>query len=354
MSRFIHHFLLLLCALFVSLGPVGCVKNEFKVAFEVGNDVNRTYTLLYYASDKAKGWIVENVVNLQKGQGETLMRTVNPTLVYLFESGQRTPRAVFYAGRGDGIRITGKSSDPTEWNITGNKLTDALSEWRLANLKTIREATAPGGADALNKAVGRFVEENPDNPVSTILMLCYFDRRADEALFARLWKRLKGDAAEAKWKELSSRTDIMADAVPVDKLPARVVLNTVSTGCDTIVTGRVPALLYFTKNNVSTHMDDIDTLRALTRQFADSSLRVIADISFEPDSSTRWYSARTDTLRGAVRGWMPLGVSDGQAKALGVARVPYLIVVDRGGKIIYRGDKMQEAAAKFRTLMRHR
>ena len=40
----------------------GCVKNEFKVKFDLPSDIDRTYTLLYYASDPSKGWIEEEVV----------------------------------------------------------------------------------------------------------------------------------------------------------------------------------------------------------------------------------------------------------------------------------------------------
>lgn len=89
----------------------GCVKNEFKVTFKVSADVNRTYTLLYYASDPVKGWVVESVVNLRNGGGEMPGVIINPCLVYLSVSGSQSPQAVFYVERGDEISITG--SDPT-------------------------------------------------------------------------------------------------------------------------------------------------------------------------------------------------------------------------------------------------
>ncbi len=346
--------ILTLVLVMVSVCLTGCIKNEFKVKFEVGADVNRTYTLLYYASDRSKGWVVENVVNLQKGAGEVLGKTVNPCLVYLFESGSRTPQAIFYVERGDNISITGKGGDPTGWTVNGNKLTDKLTEWRLANRSIIEAARRSGvdGTRKLNATVARYVGENMESPVSTLLMLLYFDRRADEALFRKTWSILKWDATESKWVELVSRSDMLSDVPKEDKMPGRIVLNTIATGCDTIHPGRVPTILYFTKGNVQSYDIDIDTLRRLTREFADSSRRVIADISFEPDSSARWFAARWDSVKNAVRGWMPLGVSDPQARAMGVERVPYVIVVERGGKVIYRGDDMSDAAEKFRGAMK--
>jgi len=338
----------------VTVSLTGCSKNEFVVSFEADADVNRTYTLLYYASDRNKGWVIENVVNLQKGAGEAVCMTVNPSLVYLSEIGSRSPQAIFYVERGDRIRITGKGGDPVGWTITGNKLTDELTEWRLDNRSVIEAARKSGGdgVGRLNAAVERYVARNPESPVSTLLMLLYFDRRADEALFRRTWSRLKGEAAEARWRELVSRSDMLWDVPAGDKMPQRIVLNTIATGCDTILPGRVPAILYFTKNNVETYDSDMDTLRQLTRDFSDSSRRVIADISFEPDSSSRWYAARGDSISRAVRGWMPLGVSDPQARAMGVVRVPYVIVLGRDGRVVYRGDDMRTATGKFRSTMK--
>jgi hypothetical protein len=49
---------------------------------------------------------------------------------------------------------------------------------------------------------------------------------------------------------------------------------------------------------------------------------------------------------------MPLGVSDSLAKAMGVSRVPYVIVAGRGGAVLYRGDDMKTAAGKFRGAMK--
>lgn len=338
----------------VTVSLTGCVKDEFKVSFEVGADINRTYTLLYYASDSKKGWVMESVVGLQKGAGEVLGKTVNPCLVYLFETGVRLPQAIFYVERGDKILISGKGGDPAGWSVTGNKLTEELTEWRLANRSVIEAARKPGGdgVSKLNAAVGRYVAGNPESPVSTLLMLLYFDRRADEALFRKTWSMLKGDATETKWRELVSRSDMYGDVPVGDKMPGRIVLNTIATGCDTIIPGHVPTLLYFTKNSVGTYDQDMDTLRRLTRDFGDSTRRVIAEISFEPDSLARWYSARGDSIRNVVRGWLPLGVSDQQAVAMGVSRVPYVIVLGRNGSVVYRGDDIKTAAWKFRSVMK--
>lgn len=325
----------------------GCVKNEFEVGFTLQEDVNSTYTLLYYASDSKKGWLIEQVVSVQKGVARLTGVTRNPTLVYVMATGNKNVRVVFYAERGDKIKIEGKGSDPVGWQISGNKITGALSDWRLGHSKEL------GAADpaALNRAVAEYVKSHPDDPVSALLMLTVYDRRADEAGFVKTWSQLKGDAAEPEWRELASRTD-MAEADVAQGMPKRVVLNTVETGCDTITPGRVPVLMYFTRNNVERRKEGIKTIRRLSEETGDSSGRVIAEISFEPDSAARWYGVARDSLRNVVRGWMPLGVSDDQARQLGVARVPYVIVLDGKGKAVYRGDDLEAAAARFKAILK--
>ena len=49
---------------------------------------------------------------------------------------------------------------------------------------------------------------------------------------------------------------------------------------------------------------------------------------------------------------MPLGVSDIQAREMGVGRLPYVIIADAKGAVVYRGDNMEEAAAKFRNILK--
>lgn len=336
------------------LALTACVKNEFRISFELPAATDRTYTLTYYASDSRQGRMVEQVANVQKGRAEVELPMVLPSIVYVSAGNDRLPGAVFYAERGDHISVKGNDPSPLRWTITGNKLTDALTEWRLANAGLIAAAghTDTAAAERLNKAVEKYVAANAESPVSTLLLLIYFDRGADEALFLKCFRMLKGEAAKEKWKELVSRVDIISEIPADDSLPVDIVLNTVATGCDTIVPGRVPLLLSFTRNGLPDHKENIKFLRELSREFPDSSRRVIADISFEGDSVARWYPVRSDSLSNVVRAWMPLAVSDSLAAAMRVGGLPYLIVADSRGKVIYRGGDMKTAGEAFRRALR--
>lgn len=335
-------------ALLLTVMLCGCVKNEFNVKFSLSSTVDRTYNVLYYASDSKKGWVIESVVSLQKGMAELRGMTRNPSLVYVFGSGSNE-MTFFYVERGDEVSITGESANPLDWTIGGDKINSRLSEWRKANKQSIMQASGSGDQwKVLNAAVGKYVDEHPEDPVSTLLLLEYYDRGADESGFRKLWKKLAGEAVEAKWLELVSRNDMLEDVPKDDRLPKQLVFNTVATGCDTIESGRVPSLLYFSRSSSDSYKDDVKKLRELGVAFADSSACVIANVQLEPDSTVRWQSVRVDSLRNVVQAWVPLGVSDLQIRALRVGQIPYVIVTAKGGKVVYRGDDLGKGAEKLR------
>lgn len=341
-----------------------CKKNEVQLEFSLRGVRSETYRLDYYASDSKKGWMIETFVDVRQGKALSTLRTVNPTLVYAGRMSDSGPAAIFYAERGDKILIEGGSPDPLSWKISGNDITDDLTGWRLSAkqaFEQLRRDKAKGAAQ-INSLVSQYVRKNPGKPASALLLLCYYDRRADEKGYDDTRRLLKGEALEPRWNSLVSRADMIDDMTPPARLPGKIVLDTPS-GCDTIATGSVPMLLLFgnvsSSDNSMPHngyappADYMHTLRDLTRDLKDSSSRIIADISFEPDSAARAYKIRRDSLRGAIRAWMPLGISDSTARTLGVRRMPFAIVADSKGRIRYRGSDLPHASRTFRSLLLH-
>lgn len=330
-----------------------CVRNEFSVEFSLPESVSRTYTVIYYAASSGRGRIIESVINVEKGHARYQGVMRDPCLASLMVSGAATPQVFFYLERGDKISVTGSDGDPVTWKITGNRITDALTDWRLSSLKEIREASKVGGnPSALNRRVSEYVKSHPDDPVSTLLLLCYYDRGADESGFRSAWAMLRDNALKSKWLELVSRNDMLSDVTPLPDRLNPIVLKSLATGCDTIVPGRVPAIIYFARNTSPRRDESVSGLRELLREYKDSSRRVVASVSFEPDSSAFVYQSRDDSLTGAVKAWMPLGVSDRQARELQVSKIPFFLVIGANGKVRYSGSDTDRAIGTFRQEMR--
>ena len=324
----------------------GCMKNESKLLFELPADMNATFRVVYYASDKRGGTTLENVAVITKGKGELKCPMRNPMLIYLYPGTGQIDPIVLYAERGDDIKITGSSPDPATWTIEGNEIDRMLSEWRTANASILKKADP---ADT-NKAVAQYVGENPQSPLSPLLLLTVFSRRHDETLFRRLWQSLSGDALDHTWSRIAARADIPSGSVTTPGRLKSMAVRSLSNGIDTIRPDSVKgALLFFWNNGLNDRRQRFDSIKALAKEFPDSSSRLIADICLDPDSLSWRSPLRSDSLKDVARLWIPAGLADRRIMALGVPRTPFFIVISPDGHQRYRGDDTSEAFSAFRT-----
>lgn len=310
--------------LFGMMMLTGCVKNLFKIEFALPESVNNAYSITYYASDSRGGRYVETAVSVQKGKGLSELPIKNPALLTL-KSGNTY--VYIYAQRGDKIVITGESGNPFEWNISGNKLNEEWSSWRRENKAVLNG----GDPRKINQAVAGYVRKNPGNPLSTLLLLCRYDRREDNTGFLALWHLLKDDAAMEKWISLPGRNDVITNA-PMQTFDSKkahtFVLKTLGNGADTITPGKVPVVLCFWRNVDKDRAEVIDSIRKLRKENPDSTRFIIADICFDTDSISWASPLRRDSLQGVIRAWTPLAENDTVARMFGIERTPQIIRID--------------------------
>lgn len=340
-------------ALFISIicmSLTGCGGQRFSIEFALPADCNQSVRMMYYASDKKTGRLTETVAPLHGGKGRAEGATVRPSIVFVF-TGSGTPVISFYVERGDKIKITGNSPDPLEWKVKGNKLSEAWSDWRLENIKALQSHQP----ERINEAVAKFVKRNPDNPLSTLLLLTSYDRRTDEKGYAKLWNSLGEKALDPNLIELVGRID-QPDMNPVaseKKIHQFVMASAAESGVDTIDAAKTRAtILFFWHASEPKRRESIDTLRRLAKAFPDSTARNITDICLDSDSTSWKMSITRDSLRKTIRGWMPRGEADETAITLGVVATPLFIVADSTGRSIYRGDVPGDAAKAFRKLLK--
>ncbi len=336
--------LLLSCTLMMPLFQ-SCASSECSIEFELPETVNSNYRILYYASDKSKGAMLEFMIPVENGKFSMKIPVRNPSIIYLFR-GSANPELAFYAEGGDKIKITGDSPDPASWKISGNDIVEEWSLWREQN----RDIIASRDAKRLNETVRKFVEGNRDNPLSTILLLTYFSRYDDNPLFEKLWNSLKDDALNTDILDLIPRNDIFSGAPQKDAIPQYIALTTYGNGLDSIKLSSKASILAFRSGEPESRDSAVKMLRRLSREFADSASRNIVDISFESDSSSWRHAIMQDSVSKIVHAWMPLGVNDNVAVSLAVVSDPFYIVIDKKGKSIYRGDSHVKASEAFRKI----
>ncbi len=324
-----------------------CTRNEFNINLDLSGVGTADFQVVYYASDSRQGFYVETNMVAREGKGTLRGVTRYPTLVYITSRHIHDPLVV-YAERGNKIELKGDSPDQLAWTVSGNKINDEWSAWRMSNAEALRS----GRPDSINAAVARFVREQPESKVSLLLMLTTFVRRADPQLYRELWKGLDNKLRHSELVQLAGRPDQPGPNLSqLSRIESMVLRG--RGHLDTVITSRVPAtILYFWLNDYSKQRQEfIDSLKVLATEFPDSTSRSIVDICMNADSTSWIQPLRNDSLKGVTRTWMPLGTADPAALTIGVGHIPYLVVVDRSGDIIYQGDSLSLALGAFRHLM---
>jgi len=290
----------------------GCIKNKFKITVDLEAKLSSAYTLSYYASSAKQGLFIESAISIQNGKGEIELATRYPTIVTLSSGAESI---YFYAERGDDVEITGKTGDILDCTVGGNSINEEWSQWRLKNVNALRSHSA----GEINTAVENYVKENNENPLSTLLLIYYYDRRENNTEFLRLWKTLKGEAAKEKWLSLTSRNDLLtAQPLPQPDFTKRhtLILKSRENGADTIVTGEKTVVLYFWRSGDPDRNIMIDSLRNLRKHNPDSAQFIIADICINPDSLSWSGEIGRDSLYHIVRAWNPVAEADSAIRAV--------------------------------------
>ena len=330
--------------LFVALFLTGCAKNEFKLDFQLSEDVTENYNVTYYAADTQGGLTVQAVASVREGKCELVGATKRPTIIYLTARRSNYP-LVIYAQRGEKIEITGSSPNPLEWNVEGNEINREIGKWRIENAPLL----LGNERDSVNLALKDFVADN-GNPAATLMMLSYFDRKADETLYSQLMASLKGEARDPQWLQIAARADQLSHYYSYPAKLESLVMRSNKEGADTLLAdGKNPVLLLFWPNGYKERKEMMDSIKILRKELPDS-VRIIADIYMDADS-TSWRSAiRKDSIDDIKRFWAPQSLADPNVMKMKVTSLPYFLVFDKEGVQAYSGKDLGEAVNRYRQL----
>lgn len=348
--RNLKYFSVAVVAFIWAMTLSSCAKNEFEVEFQLPANVNATYKISYCASD-AKGSIsIETAANIAAGKGSLKCITRNPATVWIFRGNAQLPSAVFFAERGDKIRITGDSDNPAEWQISGGgKANELLGQWRAQNREAIEKAVAAGApgkgkaAEALNAAVAEFVKKHADSPAAAVVLGAYYNSRVDAGQFRRLCRLLEESGIAEEYPLLMARQDYLGLQTENPKLKDFEV-QSFWRNLDTLrlVSAKAPNFVYLWRRN-DLHQDELkDSLKNLAKARRDSASLLITDISLDADSAMWAYQVKRDSIKGTLRAIMPKGLADENIIALGIGETPWFVVTKKG-KLLYSGSDFESA-----------
>ena len=333
-------FLLLLPFLMVA-----CGKNEFYLEFDLDPTLTENYEVKYYATDIQGGKTVQAVASVREGKCQLIGLTKRPTLAYLTNRNSNYP-LVIYANRGKKIKISGEGNDPLAWSVEGDPLNVEMSSWRKQNIDVLNK----NERDSVNNVVGSFVDDNPENPVSTLLMLCYYDRSINEMGYISLMGHLHGEAKKSSWISLVSRSDQIINYYHYPAKLHSLILRSNKEGADTlIINEKDPVMLMFWQTGYNARREMIDSIKVLEKEFADSTL-LFADLCLDIDS-VAWINAiRRDSLKTVKRFWVPTALADPTVTKFKIPSLPYFIIFDSLGNQAFRGKELSEAIREYRNM----
>ena len=326
---------------------MACGKNEFELDFNLADNITENYNVTYYATGKKGGLTIQAVASVREGKCELKCATKEPTLVYVTTRKSQYP-LVIYAEKGKNIVIEGDNKEPLSWHVKDNEINEALSDWRTDNIKILDS----NKTDSVNSAVRNFVETYPEDPVSTILMQCYYIRYINEREYVELMDCLKGVAKNTYWRKMTGRADYLYS---YENYPARLesmILRSVGKTSDTLmIDEKNPVFLLFWQTGEKDKSAVVDSIKKLIKEVPDSG-RIIADLCLDIDSMAWKNAIRRDSLDKIKRFWVPTGLADSTMMKFKVNSIPYYIVFEKTGQQAYRGTDLEEAIRQYRELVK--
>lgn len=280
---------------------------------------------------------MEQTLTVVDGKASATGITKNPTVVYVY-SGSGKIETVFYAARGDKIKIDAASSP---WIVEGNDINDKWSIWRKNNAKVLDSYSA----EKINAAVAKYVKSHSDDELSTLLLATEYDASRNEKEFLSLWHSLQPKALD---KKFLLALGIDAESMPAASFGQIKGLKFIGPGDSLISINPAKArytVLYFWSNS-DRAQDDLRDLRKLLKKRADSisnsggkaeSINVV-EINMQADTMGWSYRLKHDTVcpPGWLHAWAPGASANKELSPLHIPSLPFFITLDGKGNQISR------------------
>lgn len=314
------------------LAAASCSDNE---QFRVNGTIEGKPTINLRAAYWSDGAYRQLLTAARDGEFEFFGNAKHPVTVDIMDHEYRIIGRV-YVANGQNIECTLDRSNPFNITATGNPVVENWTRFLRDNADSLR-----AGTQTANAVIGRYISAHPADVVSTLLLLTSFDSAADPETADSLLFSIDPAARPASLtsgynfllERLVTATDTVADITYLDAANG---------------SGRVfnPAnarrsLLVFSTED-SPHRDSVLTmLRDLRHRKSEKELEIV-DISFDRDTLVWKNRTRADSATWR-RGWVAGAMAAPGINRLGIARLPFAVVCDSTGSVIYRGSSVAAA-----------
>ena len=325
----LHYHIALLLALIVAL--TSCDSDSFKI----DGNITKLDGLSLKVILMGDSGVVDEWINLdKKGKFAFEGHSAQPVLVSLLDRQGKT-LAMLVAANGDHLKVSGDAGKPMDIKVKGNRLSE---DWQLFR-KEHRAFYTDANPSRLDAAIEKYVRENPDDMLSTVLLLADYSDYSD-----------------------SEKVNALLNGINIDVRPVSLTRAIVGNNRDTRLTGRLPRLMVV---KLMKHGGGFEELQ-LTKQISllhlwanpqlnrsavidklkgvDESVHVI-DILAESDT-LRWHQTIAADPEGWKHYWAPAGPMEQDIQLLRFTTVPWFAVIDSTGLVTYSGPDVDTALSR--------
>lgn len=327
-----HGYLCLLSALLaVILGA--CESDSFHVEGRIDGMARQNLRAVYYA-DGAIRMVPAMVID---GKFAFEGRATEPALVELYTS-DRNLLGRFVAKNGETIRCGFDRRDPYNVTIDGNELSGRWADF----LRDNSQVLAAGDNLRVNALVARYVEHNPSDQLSSLLLVTLYDSASDPAGAQKLLDGMDPGSKPVSvlegYAELLASVNDKSNLMPVRELRLYSLKDSMTTYR---TAGHRASMICFTTAESGRKDSIVKTLRRLAKATSGTD-RIILDVSLDADTA-RWRQAIEKDSATWTQVWAPGAAAAASVEPLAIDRLPFFIVTDSAGNQLYRGSQLLKA-----------
>lgn len=324
----------ILTALLVLTLLVSCSDDtRFRIEGHIEGKPTMNLRVCYYDGTALR----REITAAREGEFEVYGSSQALTVVYIYDY-ENTLMANLTARNGEDLRVDIERGLPLSTRVGGSPENERITSFLTDNADSI-------AAGAINNAIARYVAANPDDPVSTVLMVTHYDAAADPVMADSLLESISPAVRPAALTgSLAFQTQRLVNGA------SRVTPFAYFAATDTVPVFRPDAkplsLIVIDKNSDFRRDSIVPALRALSRERRRSL--AILEISADVDTIVWKRAISSDSVQWR-HGWAAAGLAERGLERLAVPSLPYFILCDSTGAQLLRTASPGEVLLSLRT-----
>lgn len=303
-----------------------CDNSTFKISADIAGMGNQNIHVVFLGDSG----VSDAFIPVTDGKFKIKGNSHDMTVVGILDS-QNKPLFRIAVSGGETVEVTGDINSPHHYRCKGSDAAEQWMDFERENAKLYDMADR----SQLDRAIEKYVKENPKNVVSTLLLVADYSN-AEAAL-----KLLDKVAVEARPESLVMSIDRMyAVQDKVSKQIHTMMLCSLNGEFEPLVPASSGAtLIYWWTDYTPSRRDDIRAIKKLSEQYGERLM--VADVSLMPDTMGWRPTIKADTTQWKHY-WAPGSILDQAVEPLHLRSLPVCIIADSTGRQIYRGNDIKD------------